>query len=152
VKGDGDGTVNIRSLKGCLKWDGAQKQAVHHKVFKGINHVDMLRREEPTSYVVDLIDRLNKQLQGTQVDEVRTSAEEGSLEAQVEAAALSDQVEPREVETGLLGPEDQEGDAEGGLLGDDEGQPDQYSGVEEEGSLNTHHGVFPIIEVSSGKK
>jgi len=154
VKGDGDGTVNIRSLKGCLKWDGAQKQAVHHKVFKGINHVDMLRREEPTSYVVDLIDRLNKQLQGTQVDEVRTNAEEGSLEAQVEAAALSedDQVEPSEVETGLLGPEDQEGDAEGGLLGDDEGQPDQYSGVEEEGGLNTHHGVFPIIEVSSGKK
>ena len=27
-----------------MKWDGAQKQAVHHKVFKGINHVDMLRR------------------------------------------------------------------------------------------------------------
>lgn len=153
VKGDGDGTVNIRSLKGCLKWDGAQKQAVHHKVFKGINHVDMLRREEPTSYVVDVIDRLNKQLQGTQVVEVRTSAKEGSLEAQVEAAALSedDQVEPSEVETGLLGPEDQEGAAEGGFLRDDEGQPDQYSGVEEEGGLNTHHGVFPIIEVSSGK-
>merc|ERR1711974_108670 len=120
-----------------LKWDGAQKQAVHHKVFKGINHVDMLRREEPTSYVVDVIDRLNKQLQGTQVVEVRTSAKEGSLEAQVEAAALSE--------------EDQEGAAEGGFLRDDAGQPDQYSGVEEEGGLNTHHGVFPIIEVSSGK-
>ena len=69
VKGDGDGTVNIRSLevfimfchskrcltccenlktsinqKGCLKWKGSQKHDVHHKVFKGINHVDMLRR------------------------------------------------------------------------------------------------------------
>ena len=30
--------------KGCLKWKGSQKQDVHHKVFKGINHVDMLRR------------------------------------------------------------------------------------------------------------
>ena len=31
-------------FQGCLKWDGVQKQAVHHKEFKGINHVDMLRR------------------------------------------------------------------------------------------------------------
>merc|ERR1711910_296581 len=81
VKGDGDGTVNIRSLKGCLRWEGAQKQAVHHKIFKGINHVDMLRREEPTTYVVDTIDGLNKQLQKTKVNEVRTSAVEGNLEA-----------------------------------------------------------------------
>merc|ERR1712192_331791 len=63
VKGDGDGTVNIRSLKGCLKWEGAQKQAV--------NHVDMLRRAEPTSYVVDIIDGLNKQLQRTESTQVR---------------------------------------------------------------------------------
>jgi len=125
VKGDGDGTVNIRSLKGCLKWDGAQEQAVHHKVFKGINHVDMLRRAEPTSYVVDIIDRLNKQLQRTQVDEARTSAKEE-----------------------ILGPEVEEG----GLLGDDEVQLDQHSGVQEESGLNIHHGIFPIIEVSSGKK
>ena len=27
-----------------MKWKGSQKQDVHHKVFKGINHVDMLRR------------------------------------------------------------------------------------------------------------
>jgi len=125
VKGDGDGTVNIRSLKGCLKWDGAQEQAVHHKVFKGINHVDMLRRAEPTSYVVDIIDRLNKQLQRTQVDEARTNAKEE-----------------------ILGPEGEEG----GLLGDDEVQLDQHSGVQEESGLNIHHGIFPIIEVSSGKK
>jgi lysophospholipase-3 len=148
VKGDGDGTVNIRSLKGCLKWKGAQKQAVHHKIFKGINHVDMLRREEPTSYVVNVIDGLNKQLQRTQVDEIRTSAEEGTLE---EAALTEvDQVESSEVEVGLLGEEGQEGSgAEGELVGDNEVELDQQSSVED---LNTHHGVFPIIEVSSGKK
>jgi len=147
VKGDGDGTVNIRSLKGCLRWEGAQKQAVHHKVFKGINHVDMLRRVEPTSYVVDVIDGLNKQLQKTQqVDEVGTSVEEGSLEE----AALTEvgQVESSEVAAGLLGEEGQEGE----LVGDDEVQVDQQSGPLGVEDLNTHHGIFPIIEVSSGKK
>jgi len=150
VKGDGDGTVNIRSLKGCLRWEGAQKQAVHHKIFKGINHVDMLRREEPTSYVVDVIDGLNKQLQKTQVNEVRTSAVEGNLEAA--ALGEADQVESSEVSAGLLGEEGQEVAAEGGLVGDGEVELDQESGVEEEGSLNTHQVIFPIIEVSSGKK
>jgi len=147
VKGDGDGTVNIRSLKGCLRWEGAQKQAVHHKVFKGINHVDMLRRVEPTSYVVDVIDGLNKQLQKTQqVDEVGTSVEEGSLEE----AALAEvgQVESSEVAAGLLGEEGQEGE----LVGDDEVQVDQQGGPLGVEDLNTHHGIFPIIEVSSGKK
>ena len=48
----------------------------------------------------------------------------------------------------ILGPEGEEG----GLLGDDEVQLDQHSGVQEESGLNIHHGIFPIIEVSSGKK
>ena len=51
-----------------------------------------------------------------------------------------------EVATGVEGEEEGDGGAEGGLVGD---QLDQQSGVED---LNTHHGVFPIIEVSSGKK
>ena len=63
VKGDGDGTVNIRSLKvgevlvqkpvtsdfqGCLRWSDKQKQPVTHKEFPGINHVDMLRKGRPS--------------------------------------------------------------------------------------------------------
>ena len=82
------------------------------------------------------------------VDEIRTSAEEGTLE---EAALTEvDQVESSEVEVGLLGEEGQEGSgAEGELVGDNEVELDQQSGVED---LNTHHGIFPIIEVSSGKK
>jgi len=149
VKGDGDGTVNIRSLKGCLKWEGAQKQAVHHKVFKGINHVDMLRREEPTSYVVNIIDGLNKQLQKTEVDEVRTSFNEESLQEELSEAAQ--QVNSREVAEELLGEDGQEDGVEGELVGA-EIQLDQQSDAEENDSLNTHHGIFPIIEVSSGKK
>ena len=64
--------------------------------------------------------------------------EEGSLE---EAALTEvDQVESSE--------EGQEGE----LVGDDEVQGDQRSGPLGVEDLNTHHGIFPIIEVSSGKK
>ena len=72
------------------------------------------------------------------VDEVGKSVEEGSLE---EAALTEvDQVESSE--------EGQEGE----LVGDDEVQGDQQSGPLGVEDLNTHHGIFPIIEVSSGKK
>jgi len=62
IKGDGDGTVNIRSLQGCLRWKDQQKQPVHHKVFEGVNHLDMLRQEEPAQVVADIITNLNKEL------------------------------------------------------------------------------------------
>merc|ERR1712032_867487 len=104
------------------------KQAVHHKVFKGINHVDMLRREEPTSYVVNIIDGLNKQLQKTEVDEVRTSFDEESLQEELSEAAQ--QVNSREVAE-----ERQEDGVEGELVGA-EIQLDQPSDAEEYDSLN----------------
>jgi len=62
IKGDGDGTVNIRSLEGCLKWRKTQSQPVHHQVFEKVNHLDMLRTEEPTQNVADIIASLNKEL------------------------------------------------------------------------------------------
>jgi len=62
VKGDGDGTVNIRSLEGCLKWRGQQPQPVHHQVFEKMNHLDMLRQEEPAQNVADIIAKLNTEL------------------------------------------------------------------------------------------
>jgi len=62
IKGDGDGTVNIRSLEGCLKWRKKQTQPVHHQVFEKVNHLDMLRTEEPTQHVADIIESLNKEL------------------------------------------------------------------------------------------
>ena len=64
--------------------------------------------------------------------------EEGSLEEA--ALAEVDQVESSE-----------EG-REGELVGDDEVQGDQQGGPLGVEDLNTHHGIFPIIEVSSGKK
>jgi len=62
VQGDGDGTVNIRSLKGCLRWTDQQNAPVHHHVFEGVNHLDMLRTEEPTTAIANIVASLNKQL------------------------------------------------------------------------------------------
>ncbi|GFQ97858.1 phospholipase A2 group XV [Trichonephila clavata] len=51
--GDGDGTVNLRSLKVCSSWQGRQKQQVFLKTLKGIEHLDMLRNETVWKYIVD---------------------------------------------------------------------------------------------------
>ena len=61
VMGDGDGTVNIRSLRACLKWTGEQNQSVHHEVFPGVNHSDMLKTDETVQYFVDIISSINNQ-------------------------------------------------------------------------------------------
>ena len=37
--GDGDGTVNARSLKGCLRWQGQQSQGVYYKNFTNVDHM-----------------------------------------------------------------------------------------------------------------
>ena len=37
LKGNGDGTVNWRSLIGCTRWDGQQDQMVHHHVLPGVH-------------------------------------------------------------------------------------------------------------------
>lgn len=37
--GDGDGTVNARSLKGCLRWQGQQYQGVYYKNFTNVDHM-----------------------------------------------------------------------------------------------------------------
>ena len=35
---------------------------VHHKVFEGVNHLDLLRTDPPTQAVADIISNLNKEL------------------------------------------------------------------------------------------
>lgn len=48
---DGDGTVNIRSLKGCLRWQGKQNQTVYHQQFKGAEHMEILENKDIISYL-----------------------------------------------------------------------------------------------------
>lgn len=59
VMGDGDGTVNRRSLEGCLHWQGQQKQKIYSKQLPKIDHMTILRDKQTTSYIHDLIQSLN---------------------------------------------------------------------------------------------
>jgi len=62
IKGNGDGTVNYRSLIGCTRWVGQQKHPVTHHEFKGVDHLQILREDKPTAAVADLIINLNTRM------------------------------------------------------------------------------------------
>lgn len=62
IKGDGDGTVNIRSLLGCTRWDGQQKQKVHHHILPGLDHLQTLKNDGPAEFVASLVNEANFQL------------------------------------------------------------------------------------------
>ncbi|XP_053985696.1 phospholipase A2 group XV-like [Hylaeus volcanicus] len=51
LPGDGDGTVNLRSLEGCKHWKGQQKQKVYSQGFPGIDHMDILRNVKVVNYI-----------------------------------------------------------------------------------------------------
>lgn len=54
VYGDGDGTVNLRSLLGFKKWIGEQLQPISFQEFPGSDHVATLRNQA----VIDAILKL----------------------------------------------------------------------------------------------
>ena len=43
IYGDGDGTVNLRSLEGCQHWQNLQKQKVFYEPLKNVDHLAILR-------------------------------------------------------------------------------------------------------------
>ncbi|XP_063236646.1 phospholipase A2 group XV-like [Bacillus rossius redtenbacheri] len=55
VYGDGDGTVNNRSLAGCLRWRERQPQRVYHQAFPGADHMGILRDARVLAYVSGLV-------------------------------------------------------------------------------------------------
>jgi lysophospholipase-3 len=55
VNGDGDGTVNVRSLEVCKSWEKKQKHPVYHVTFPGVDHLEILRNEGVIKYVTKLI-------------------------------------------------------------------------------------------------
>ena len=55
VYGDGDGTVNLRSLKGCLRWKNKQYHTVHHKMFHNLEHITTLRSEDVSRYILEVL-------------------------------------------------------------------------------------------------
>lgn len=50
--GAGDGTVNIRSLLGCLRWQKQQSQPVHHYVIPNAEHLQILKNKKLLDYIV----------------------------------------------------------------------------------------------------
>lgn len=58
VTGDGDGTVNIRSLKSCERWSGTQVQGpktVHSIEVPGADHMGILNDKRVVQYVLQLL-------------------------------------------------------------------------------------------------
>lgn len=51
VYGDGDGTVNVRSLEGCLQWETQQPQPVYHQAFNGSDHMGILSDPRVLDYI-----------------------------------------------------------------------------------------------------
>ncbi|XP_057334018.1 phospholipase A2 group XV-like [Microplitis mediator] len=51
ILGDGDGTVNLRSLNGCLYWRNKQKQRIYHQPFSGVDHMEILRNQHVLDYI-----------------------------------------------------------------------------------------------------
>ncbi len=55
--GDGDGTVNIRSLRACLDWRRKQKQPITLKEFEGAEseHITILRHQPLWDYIRQVV-------------------------------------------------------------------------------------------------
>lgn len=55
IYGDGDGTVNSRSLKGCTKWRGYQKQPITTLEIPKGEHFEILSNPQIVSYILDVL-------------------------------------------------------------------------------------------------
>ena len=53
--GNGDGTVNIRSLKSCSLWSGKQEQPVILKGFDGVEHAEIVMNQEVFKSIEELV-------------------------------------------------------------------------------------------------
>lgn len=56
IKGNGDGTVNRRSLIGCGYWENTPAQAnhnIHQQEFPGVEHYNMLSNSGPINYILN---------------------------------------------------------------------------------------------------
>ncbi|XP_055309524.1 phospholipase A2 group XV-like [Sitodiplosis mosellana] len=59
VKGNGDGTVNRRSLIGCGHWEKAQSQKIYQQEYQGIEHYNMLSNAAPINYIIGKLTKDN---------------------------------------------------------------------------------------------
>ncbi|XP_061189845.1 phospholipase A2 group XV-like isoform X1 [Saccostrea echinata] len=55
INDNGDGTVNIRSLRACLNWQKQQKQPIFHKEFPNIDHMAILKYSGTIQYLKQIL-------------------------------------------------------------------------------------------------
>lgn len=55
ILGDGDGTVNIRSLQGCQRWIGKQKADVFYHQVGGAEHLAILNNDDVKAYITRVL-------------------------------------------------------------------------------------------------
>ena len=57
VYGDGDGTVNRRSLYGCLRWRPKDNTSpkVYHKEIANVDHMEILGNEDAIKYIKSVL-------------------------------------------------------------------------------------------------
>ncbi|KAF7287599.1 hypothetical protein GWI33_005954 [Rhynchophorus ferrugineus] len=63
IKGDGDGTVNLRSLEGCQHWQILQKQKVYYQPQPKVDHLGILHSKETQDYLINLVKTDNPSIQ-----------------------------------------------------------------------------------------
>lgn len=55
IRDNGDGTVNVRSLRACLNWQKQQKQPIYHKEFPGVDHMTLLKDAGVIQYLKQVL-------------------------------------------------------------------------------------------------
>ncbi|XP_060518883.1 phospholipase A2 group XV-like isoform X2 [Cylas formicarius] len=64
IYGNGDGTVNLRSLEGCMHWQSLQKEKFFFKTFPKVDHLGILHDKNTQNYIASLVirdeDRFNQ--------------------------------------------------------------------------------------------
>ncbi|XP_055933165.1 phospholipase A2 group XV-like isoform X1 [Argiope bruennichi] len=55
ITGDGDGTVNIRSLEACKRWSGKQQQKVYSQPLPNVDHMGVLADQAVLQYIKKVV-------------------------------------------------------------------------------------------------
>lgn len=55
VLGDGDGTVNIRSLEACVHWQKLQEQKIYYQDFPKVDHTNILKNQDTLAYIKEIL-------------------------------------------------------------------------------------------------
>lgn len=53
--GDGDSTVNTRSLTGCLRWQNVSEKQVNHLAIPGVDHMSVMSDARILKYIIDVV-------------------------------------------------------------------------------------------------